>query len=140
MYSGLCMKTDRQSNARALAVLGQADRHLAGWSCPRSTDCCRFDDSGREPYLTEVEWRVIEAELGRQGRKLPAEPDDGTCPFLAADRRCTIYAARPIGCRTYFCARATPAGPYPRAELGELVRDLEALEPGGQRGRTLRSL
>ncbi len=133
------MKPDRERNARALAVLGQADRHLDGWSCPRSADCCQLDEAGREPYLTEVEWQVIEAEVGRQGRKLPADRDDGSCPFLSADRRCTIYQARPLGCRTFFCERATPAGPYPRADLGALVRDLEALTPGGDRGRTLRS-
>jgi putative zinc- or iron-chelating protein len=133
------MKADRERNARALEVLGRADRQLEGWSCPRSADCCRFDGTGREPYLTEVEWHLIEAEVARQGRKLPAEPDDGACPFLTAERRCSIYAARPIGCRTYYCGRAAAAGPYPRAALGALVHELEGVAPGGERGRALRS-
>ncbi|HTM20228.1 MAG TPA: YkgJ family cysteine cluster protein [Kofleriaceae bacterium] len=133
------MKADRERNARALVVLGRADRELAGWTCPRSAECCQLDRAGREPYLTLAEWQVIEAEVARQGRKLPAEREDGSCPFLAADQRCSIYAARPLGCRTYYCEKAAPAGPYPRTALGALVRDLEALAPGAERGRTLRS-
>jgi len=132
------MKTDRARNAAALVILRQADRLLDGWSCPRSTDCCRPAISGREPYLTAAEWQLIEAEIARQGRRLPVVPEDGTCAFLSSDR-CTIYAVRPMGCRSFFCDRATAAGRAPRAEIRELVHQLEARTPGGERGRPLRS-
>ena len=133
------MKADRERNAQALAVLGRADRRLDGWSCPRSTECCRPGLSGREPYLTEAEWGLIETELARQGRKPPADRGDGACALLSEDGRCTVYTVRPLGCRSYFCDRARPAGPYPRADLRALVRDLEALSPKAERGRPLRS-
>ncbi len=133
------MKADRERNALALAVLAQADQRLDGWSCQRSTDCCRPALSGREPYLTEAEWLLIEVELARQGRKTPVDRGDGSCALLSEDGRCTVYTVRPLGCRSYFCDRAHTAGPFPRADLRALVRDLEALSPHGERGRPLRS-
>ena len=29
--------------------------------------------------------------------------ENGRCPFLGKDNRCTIYAQRPDTCRTYYC-------------------------------------
>ncbi len=52
--------------------------------------------------------------------------DDGACPLLGRDGRCTIYAHRPFGCRTHFCAAA--GGPYPRPHVADLIRRLEALD------------
>lgn len=110
----------------ALAVLDDADGVRAGWSCERSAECCHFAVTGREPYLTEPEWEILEAELLRQGRRVPAMPESRVCPFLGEDLRCTVYAARPLGCRTFFCHRAS--GPHvPRRELADLARRLEVL-------------
>ncbi|HUS65470.1 MAG TPA: YkgJ family cysteine cluster protein [Kofleriaceae bacterium] len=122
-----------------LAVLADADRLRAGWSCDSSADCCQFDVTGREPYLTEAEWRVVEAELARQGRRIPAMPDSRVCPFLDGDHRCTIYAARPLGCRTFYCHRAS--GPHvPRRDLADLTRRLEVLSADPEaKGRSLSS-
>ncbi len=116
----------------ALHVLEEADRLLAEWECPTCTsatgkaNCCRFADTGREPWLTEAEWRVITDELKRQKRRVPELRDDGACPFLDAASRCTIYGARPLGCRTFFCDEASGPG-FPRREISRLPRDLEAL-------------
>lgn len=110
---------------RGLAILREADAFLEGWSCPASTECCRFAVTGREPWLTEVEWRILEAEIKRQGRRTPAIPDDGTCPFLSGEGRCTVYAVRPLGCRTFFCDRASGPGSYPRKDVSRLPRALD---------------
>jgi hypothetical protein len=117
----------RARRAAALAVLDEADAVLADWSCPRTAECCHFASTGKEPWLTEVEWRIVLAELGRQGRRVPAMPPDRTCPFLDdAEGRCTIYAARPLGCRTFYCHRGT--GPKKaRRGLADLPRRLEVL-------------
>lgn len=120
----------------ALTVLQDADRLLDGWSCDCSAACCDFRGSGREPYVTSSEFAILEAEVARQGRKLPKAREDGLCPFLAADRmRCTVYAARPLGCRTFYCDRASGFGAFPRKEIAELPRALEDLS--GAKGRPL---
>ena len=123
----------------ALAVLADADHLRAGWSCESSAECCQFAVTGREPYLTEAEWRIVEAELARQGRRIPAMPDSRVCPFLDDDLRCTIYAARPLGCRTFYCHRAS--GPHvARRDLADLTRRLEVLSADPEaKGRSLTS-
>ncbi len=135
------MVSDRA--ARALFVLGEADRLLDGWTCPGSTECCRFSVTGREPWLTEVEWRLVEREVARQGRRLPRLRDDGVCPFLSEAGRCTVYEVRPLGCRTYFCDRASAAGSYPRRDVSRLPRALDELSQAPESGdagpRPLRS-
>lgn len=123
---------------RALTVLRDADRALAGWTCESTTECCRFGVTGREPYLTRAEWELMQTAIARSGRRLPAIPADGTCPLLSEDGRCTVYDARPLGCRTFYCDRATGPAPYPRRAVAALPRALEDLS-GGERGRPLRS-
>jgi Fe-S-cluster containining protein len=129
-----------------LALYAEADRLLAGWTCESSTDCCRFAVTGREPQLWPNEWRVLEraiaargvpirklrvvggpARLGRaspvaKAKRSPLKDAEETCPLL--DRgRCTVYVARPFGCRTFFCDRAVgPERRLPRAELAEIGR------------------
>ena len=41
-------------------------------------------------------------EKTRKGERLIKSGYD-TCQFLAPDRRCTVYAARPRNCREYVC-------------------------------------
>ena len=41
-------------------------------------------------------------EVTRKGEKLIKSGYD-TCQFLTADRRCSVYAARPRNCREYVC-------------------------------------
>lgn len=122
--------------APALAILGQADRLLDGWSCEGTAECCDFALTGREPYATEAEFALIAEEIRRQGRRLPAARDDGRCPFLDDAKRCTVYAVRPLGCRTFYCERASGYGAFPRREIARLPRELEDLS-GGAKGRPL---
>lgn len=133
------------------ALYAQADALLSGWSCPGSTECCRFGITGREPYVTSLELAAIEHALARQGGgrskrrcalPLTQDPDrERICPLLDAQARCTVYAQRPLGCRTFYCARATGDGSRVRLELKALVRQLQELaarhRPQGELGRPL---
>ncbi len=114
-----------------LALYRQADALLRPFSCPGSTDCCRFAVTGREPYPTSAELAELldaaaaSGALRAQRRRLPLA--DRRCPLLGADDRCRVYASRPFGCRTFFCDRVTGPGRLPRAELAELGRRIADL-------------
>ncbi len=107
-------------------------------NCVRLMECCHFKLTGRTPYLTKGEAVLAAKALRATGRKhLPASAD-GMCPLL--DRptgNCLIYADRPFGCRTHFCAAA--GGPYTRREVIDLIRRLERIdfELGGSGARVL---
>jgi Fe-S-cluster containining protein len=115
-----------------LSLYATADALLAAFSCDQSTECCRFGLTGREPYVTPVEIAEIEhaiAALGtpiakarRGGRALPIADAERRCPLLDAAGRCTIYASRPLGCRTFFCDRAHGPGKLPRTEVQAVAR------------------
>ena len=95
--------------------------------CIRRTECCQFKLTGLTPYLTKGE-AVLAARAWRaSGRtKLPS-PADGACPMLEPQSgRCLIYADRPFGCRTHFCAAA--GGPLARREVIDLIRRLEKID------------
>ena len=111
--------------ARALeALYRQADAAWSGFRCPASAECCQLARRGREPWLWEVEWDA----LRRAVPELPPPRVDGGCRFLDAEgRRCTAYAARPLGCRTYFCHRATGPAREPAEEMDRLQRRLETI-------------
>lgn len=149
---------DRAREEEALRELerlyADVDALYAGTSCPSSTECCRFAITGREPYVTEVELALIRRAISqRSGKRDHAEPlsssdprlpvlaDERTCPLLARDGRCSIYAARPFGCRTFFCERAESLAPVRHADMLSRVRDLKAVaerhRPGGSAGRPL---
>ncbi len=111
--------------ARALeTVQRQADTAWAGFRCPGTAECCQLAARKHEPWLWSVEWEV----LRRAVPALPPPRTDGGCRFLdAAGRRCTVYASRPLGCRTYFCHRATGPGREPAEAMDRLERRLEAI-------------
>ena len=111
--------------ARALEALHrQTDQAWSGYRCPGTAECCQLAKRGREPWLWGVEWDALRRAVPR----LPAPRDDGACPFLDAEgRRCTVYAVRPLGCRTYFCHRATGPEREPVEEMDRLQRRLEAI-------------
>lgn len=85
------------------AVYRLADAAYRPYSCPGTAECCQLATTGREPWLWPVEWELLVS--AKAGQVPPARPDGG-CPFLEADgKRCSVYASRPFGCRTYFCHR-----------------------------------
>lgn len=98
--------------------------------------CCQFAITGREPYVTPVE--LCEVDLGRRergvaperprGRRSLPQAQPAACPLLSTAGRCTIYAARPFGCRTFFCAGHEPPRRTREAvqALGRRLSDLAA--------------
>jgi Fe-S-cluster containining protein len=145
------------------AVYRDADALCWGWTCPASTECCRFGITGREPYVTSIELaavrRAVAARGGMRSWKrapvvakdpegastsrvtLPVVNDERTCPLLDAAGRCAVYEARPLGCRTFFCDRATEGGKVKQRDVNALVRRIQDIaakhEPGGDTGRPL---
>jgi Fe-S-cluster containining protein len=129
------------------ALYEDVDAAFAGWSCPASTQCCRFGLTGVEPYVTSIEYlavlKAIQARGGRLHEKRRALPlagtgvrDERTCPLLDREGRCAIYASRPLGCRTFYCTGASEAQPVPHARVLEMVRRVQKLgarhTPGGE--------
>jgi Fe-S-cluster containining protein len=119
------------------AVYRELERRPVERACERRTECCQFKLTGRTPMLTRGEAMVAAKALRASGRKALPEREDGACPMLRTDGKCMIYADRPFGCRTHFCAAA--GGPYARAEVLDLIRRLEAVDTqlGGDGPRAL---
>jgi Fe-S-cluster containining protein len=95
--------------------------------CIRRTECCQFKLTGLTPYLTKGEALVAARAWRATGRTRLSSTTDGACPMLEpGSGRCLIYADRPFGCRTHFCAAA--GGPYARREVADLIHRLEAID------------
>jgi len=82
--------------------------------CAGSGECCVLtDDEMREGYATmfplylaeyvRIAEYVRHEEPAERARELLGHTQErpGQCPFLGADRGCTIYPVRPLICRTY---------------------------------------
>jgi Fe-S-cluster containining protein len=61
--------------------------------------------------------------------------------MLGEDARCTVYASRPLGCRTFFCDRALQGDPVSQRDVNDFVRRIRevslGLGPGADQGRPL---
>lgn len=145
------------------AIYRDVDTALGVDSCPATTECCRFGITGREPYVTSIEVALVERAIARRGgaRALGRAPsplqeeatfradkrrlgmiDEQPCPLLDANARCSVYDARPIGCRTYFCERATRSSSVGQRDINEFVRRIKDIAArhasGGDQGKPLR--
>lgn len=131
-------------------VYREADARYAGYRCEATTECCRFGLTGREPYVTSIELLAVKRAIAARGgplsprrRALPLAPNgsERTCPLLDEHARCSIYASRPLGCRTFWCHRATIDAKVSQRALNDLVARIKAIaarhEPGGEHGRLL---
>ncbi|MEJ7731020.1 MAG: hypothetical protein WKG00_17615 [Polyangiaceae bacterium] len=62
--------------------------------------------------------------------------------MLDVNGRCAVYAWRPLGCRTFYCERASAGTPLPQRRVNELVRKVQEIaarhRSDGDRGRPLR--
>lgn len=148
------MRDARTSELAALLELYEhVDALYAGASCPASSECCRFGITGREPQVTAIEAALVKRAIARRGG-LPSEKrralpllgpsrteTERTCPLLDREARCSIYADRPLGCRTFYCHRADVPTPPSRKEHRDIVRRLQALAaefaPDGDKPRAL---
>jgi uncharacterized protein len=105
------------------AVYRLANAAYQPYSCPGTAECCQLATTHREPWLWPVEWELL---LAAKGGALPPARADGGCPFLEADgRRCSVYAARPFGCRTFFCHRIRGPAREPIEAVALLSQRLE---------------
>ncbi len=96
-------------------------------NCALRRECCHFTLTGRTPHVTRGEALALAKALRATGRTRMPSRFDGCCPFLsAATGKCMVYADRPFGCRTHFCAAA--GGPYARHEVADLVQRLEQID------------
>ncbi len=119
------------------AIYAEIERRPLARDCQLRSGCCHFRHTGRTPLLTLGEALYLAKGIRARGRtQLKAHPD-GACPLLDATGRCSVYAHRPFGCRTHFCAAA--GGMYPRKHLADLIQRLEALDEklGGVGSRPL---
>jgi hypothetical protein len=80
------------------AVDAEVDR--LGPACALSGRCCRFAEYGHTLFLSAPEAALLLDEAPPPSRPL----DRGeSCPWQDASGHCTARAARPLGCRVYFC-------------------------------------
>ena len=112
------------------SIYEQLGSLFAEASCPRSTRCCRFKQTGRVPYVFPVEGRRVLTAVARRGGRLPLQGSSGDCPLIVADGGCSVYADRPFGCRTFFCDDARLPLGNRRREVDLLARELRALSEG----------
>ncbi len=103
------------------AIYRQADAAYAPYSCPASGECCQLAITRRQPWLWQPEWALLS-----QKRPLPPPRADGGCPYLdATGLRCSVYADRPFGCRTFFCERIRGPARQPAETVAALLERLE---------------
>ena len=117
----------QQALGEIRAVYAELAKRPVTRQCVARTECCHFQFTGLTPQLTQGEALVAAKGFRATGRKELPESADGACPLLKRETgRCLIYADRPFGCRTHFCAAA--GGPYARKEVLDLIRRLEAVD------------
>jgi Fe-S-cluster containining protein len=113
--------------AEVRAVYTELAKRPIERACIARTECCHFHLTGLTPQLTKGEALVAAKGFRATGRKELPETADGACPLLKRETgKCLIYAERPFGCRTHFCAAA--GGPYSRKEVLDLIRRLEDVD------------
>jgi Fe-S-cluster containining protein len=98
--------------------------------CDASGRCCHFERWGHRLYVTGLEaaYTLAHAQPRAQGPptsgktfRLPQLGDveaaraRGDCPFLDGTT-CTAHAARPLGCRVYYCDAASTAWQHDASE------------------------
>ncbi len=83
------------------------------FECTQCGQCCASNGEYEYLYLSDHDVAALAAQLGEDEATFRAqrcELEEGytvlhtpgeTCPFLGADRRCQVYAARPMQCRTW---------------------------------------
>lgn len=131
----------RRAVTETRAILAKASVTWSKHGCPGTAECCQLAVTKRPPWLWPSEWKVLEEHLRREKRALPPPRADGACPFLdASGKRCTVYEARPFGCRTYFCHRITGPANLPADETNALLDRLRSANVAADDSATPRAI
>jgi Fe-S-cluster containining protein len=118
---------DADAIREVMEIYAEWERRPIERRCTGLADCCRFRLVGHTPYLTKGEALVAARAWKAAGRREVEIPADGSCPFLHPETgKCRIYAGRPFGCRTHYCAAA--GGPATRGEVRDLIQRLEEID------------
>ncbi len=118
---------DRGAVEHTRRLLARAAALYAPFSCPATAECCHLATTSRPPWVWPTEWQLVLEALASQHRALPPARADGGCRLLDERGRCSIYAARPFGCRTFFCHRRLGPADEPTAEVHALDDQLTRL-------------
>jgi Fe-S-cluster containining protein len=78
--------------------------------------------TGRQPWLWPSEWLLLKGDAA-----VPPPREDGACPYLDDRGRCSRYEHRPLGCRTFFCARVRGPSAQPVTEMNALLERIERI-------------
>lgn len=87
---------------------------VADWTCQQTGDCCQ----GPDLVLTREELAELQAARPEVRTVTSPMPEarfvmlhGSPCPYLGADKRCTVYEVRPYQCRRFMCLRE-PGEPF----------------------------
>jgi uncharacterized protein len=109
-------------------ILNEASKTWVPYSCPGTAECCQLTTTKRHPHLWPTEWAVLLEFLKKEKREIPPARADGGCAFLdESGKRCTVYEARPFGCRTFFCHRIIGPKNIPVEQTNGLLNRLMAM-------------
>ncbi|UCG31777.1 MAG: hypothetical protein JSU68_08915 [Phycisphaerales bacterium] len=92
--------SDEQVGAAVAQVLSDAEEAISYYQpmCWNRGDCCQFGAAGHKLYVTVPELICFD----QTHPPAPVQNGADTCPYQR-EGRCTARAARPLGCRVYFC-------------------------------------
>jgi Fe-S-cluster containining protein len=137
---------------KAIYATLDRDVELLGALCAGCGECCKFDLTGRLPYVTTGELALLSTAATPAG----AELHPLRCPYQLGPR-CTARALRPLGCRAFFCRREIKdrtealyeryharlrrlherhSAPYAYVELTNAIVELSARSTGAAKTRT----
>lgn len=126
MHAQAANTLDAASEHELRSIYAEIERRPVQRDCILRTGCCHFRLTGKMPLVTHAEALFAAKGVRASGRSVAKPHADGACPLLGQDGKCAIYAHRPFGCRTHFCAEA--GGPYSRKQVADLIHRLEALD------------
>ena len=90
------------AGVRAIYDAFEAERATRGPRCDQSGKCCRFEAYGHRLFVSTAEVAAFRAELSERPVASVAGWDGTGCAYQV-DGLCNAHAARPFGCRVYFC-------------------------------------
>ncbi|MCX5661188.1 MAG: hypothetical protein NTW19_15995 [Planctomycetota bacterium] len=98
---------------RGLYARLDAEVEKRGPVCWASGRCCNFDAFGHRLYVTCLETAWVLKNLPADAPPPPraTDPVEPTCSFQR-DGLCGAHLVRPMGCRIFFCHRATDDGQH----------------------------